>query len=87
MTRSVKMFFRKNFMDAFSIIKDLSTILSWWETWVPVLVALAIIGFWSSYAFALTLPNPWKSLIIWGMILTLVTLIPGYSFLSGRQKD
>ena len=54
--------------DLLGVFKDLLRILSWFETWVPSLVALGVIGFWSIFVFALYLPNPWRSLLIWGLI-------------------
>lgn len=85
-TSSVITYFRRGFVRLFSVIKDLWVILNWWETWVPTLIALGVVCFWSFFAFALALPNPWRSILIWGVILGLVTIAPGYAFFSGRKK-
>jgi hypothetical protein len=66
----------KAFDDFLNVLRDLKTILSWYETWVPSLIVLAIIGFWLFFAFALYLPNPWRTIVIWGMFLGIVALIP-----------
>jgi hypothetical protein len=66
----------KAFDDFLDVFRDLLKILSWWETWVPALVVLGIIAFWVVFAFALSLPNPWRSIVIWGMILGVAALIP-----------
>jgi hypothetical protein len=66
----------KAFDDLLDVFRDLLKILSWYETWVPSLLVLGIIGFWFVFAFALYLPNPWRSIVIWGMILGVAALIP-----------
>ena len=85
MNYSVKMYFKRGVLGVFSVIKDLLVILSWWETWIPPLIALGIVGFWISFAFALTLSNPWRSLIVWGLILVPEILVLGYAFISKRK--
>jgi hypothetical protein len=66
----------KAFDDFLNVLRDLKTILSWYETWVPSLIVLGIIAFWLIFAFALYLPNPWRTIVIWGMFLGIVALIP-----------
>jgi hypothetical protein len=56
--------------------RDFFKILSWFETWVPSLVALGIVGFWFIFAFAICLPNPWRSILLWGIIFGLAILAP-----------
>jgi len=82
---SVKMYFKRGVLGVFSVIKDLLVILSWWETWIPPLITLGIVGFWISFAFAFTLSNPWRSLIVWGLILVPEILVLGYAFISKRK--
>lgn len=67
---------RKALGDLLDVFKDLLKILSWFETWVPSLVALGIVGFWFLFAFALSLPNPWRFILLWGMIFGLAILAP-----------
>jgi hypothetical protein len=43
---------------------------------VPSLVMLGIVGFWFVFAFALCLPNPWRSILLWGIILGLAIVAP-----------
>jgi hypothetical protein len=66
----------KAFDDFLDVLRDLKTILSWYETWIPSLIVLGIIAFWLIFAFALYLPNPWRTIVIWGMFLGIVALIP-----------
>jgi len=65
---------RKALNDLIDVFKSLFRILSWVETWIPSLVASAIVFFWFFFAFALSLPNPWKSMLIWGMFFGLAVL-------------
>jgi hypothetical protein len=65
---------KKALNDLLDVFKSLFRILSWVETWVPSLVALAIVAFWIVFALALSLPNPWKSILIWGMFFGLALL-------------
>lgn len=62
---------KKALNDLLDVFKSLYRILSWVETWIPSLVAVAIVAFWLVFAFALSLPNPWKSILIWGMFFGL----------------
>lgn len=74
----------RDFVDGIKLMKK---ILSWPETWIPTLVALGWVGYMVIYTFAHTLPNPWKSIIIWGMIFGLAIAAPGIMFLSGRIRE
>jgi hypothetical protein len=65
---------KKALSDLSDVIKSFFRILSWFETWVPSLVAVAIVAFWFVFAFALSLPNPWKSILVWAMFFSLAVL-------------
>jgi len=67
-------------------IRFMMKILSWRETWIPTLVMSGVVGFWLVFAFAHSLPNPWRAITIWGLIVGLVILSPGIMFLSGRKQ-
>lgn len=56
------------FVDA---LKDLIVIYTWKETWVAPFAALGIVAVWSTFAFAFFVPNPWRSMIVWGLFLGL----------------
>jgi len=62
-----------NLLDVFN---QFLKILSWFETWVPSLVALGIIGFWLIFSVALSIPNPWRFILMWGSILGLAIFTP-----------
>lgn len=51
-------------------------ILSWREYWVVIGVVLGIVGVWLAIWLALNLPNPWKSIIVYGIIFSLAALAP-----------
>ena len=72
----------RDFIDALRFMKN---ILSWRVTWIPTLAMSGVVGFWLVYAFAHSLPNPWKSIVIWGIIFGLVIVAPGVMFLSERK--
>jgi hypothetical protein len=61
--------------DLLDVFRSLFRILSWVETWIPSLVAIAIVTFWIVFALALSLPNPWKSLLIWGIFFGLALFV------------
>jgi len=73
----------RDFIDGLRFMKN---ILSWRVTWIPTLVMSGVVGFWLVYAFAHSLPNPWRAITIWGLIVVLVILSPGVLFLSGRKQ-
>jgi len=72
----------RDFIDALRFMKN---ILSWRVTWIPTLAMSGVVGFWLVYAFAHSLPNPWRSIVIWGIIFGLVIVAPGVMFLSERK--
>jgi hypothetical protein len=74
----------RDFIDGIRLMKK---ILSWPETWIPALTAVGWVGYMLVYTLAHSLSNPWRSIIIWGMILTLVVVTPGVMFLSGRKQQ
>lgn len=62
-----------------SFLDDLKFFLSiyiWPELWLIVAATLSITAFWLTFAYALGLPNPARSLVIWLMILGLFVLVP-----------
>jgi len=67
---------RKALNNLLGVFNQLLKILSWFETWVPSLIALGIVGFWLIFAFAFCLPNPWRSILTWGIILGLALFTP-----------
>lgn len=67
---------RKTLNNLLDVFNHLLKILSWFETWVPSLIALGVVGFWLIFAFALSLPNPWRSILLWGIILGLAVFVP-----------
>ena len=71
---------KKALLDLVDVVRHLMEILKWKEIWVMPALACCIVGFWLLFAFSLTLPNPWKSVIIWAEILGLAVLAP-----SGRS--
>lgn len=73
----------RDFVDGLRLMKK---ILSWYETWIPTLAVAGWLAYMVVYALAHSLPNPWRSIIIWGMILALSIVAPGVIFLSGRGK-
>ena len=68
-------------------IRFMVKILSWPETWIPALTVGGWVAYMMVYAYAHNLPNPWRAIIIWAMILSLVIITPGVMFLSGRKQD
>lgn len=74
----------RDFVDGLRLMKQ---ILSWYETWIPTLAVAGWVAYMVVYAFAHYLPNPWRSIIIWGMILALSIVAPGVIFLSGRKQN
>ena len=67
---------KKALADFVDVIRHLFEILRWKETWVLPGMTCCIVGFWLLFAWAITLPNPWRTLIIWGEILGLAVLAP-----------
>lgn len=67
---------RKALNNLLGVFNQLLKILSWFETWVPSLIALGIVGFWLIFSVALCLPNPWRSILLWGTILGLAIFTP-----------
>jgi len=39
-------------------------------------VAFVVVGFWCYFSFALSLPNPFRSVLIWGLLLALMVVAP-----------
>ncbi|NIQ06559.1 MAG: hypothetical protein GWO20_12775 [Candidatus Korarchaeota archaeon] len=75
------------FRDFINGIKFMMKILSWPETWIPMLTAAGWVGYMLIYTYAHSLQNPWRSIIIWGMILILVIVTPGAIFFSTHKED
>lgn len=73
------------FRDFIEGLRFMEKILGWFETWIPTLVAVGWVVYMLVYAYAHTLPNPWRSIIIWGMISALAVVTPGVMFLTGRK--
>ncbi|MEA2089974.1 MAG: hypothetical protein U9O89_04365 [Thermoproteota archaeon] len=67
---------KKAVMDFWGVLKDLKTILSWFETWVPTFITMGVVGFWCLFAFAHSLPNPWRTILVWGTLLGMVAIVP-----------
>jgi len=77
---------KKAFRDFVDDLIFLRKILGWYETWIPTLVVLGWVAFMIVYAYAHCLSNPWRSIVIWGIIIGLVIVAPGVNFLSGRKE-
>lgn len=67
---------KKTLTEFFDVLRDLSRVYRWKETWTVISVTLFIVGFWLLFALAISLPNPWRSIIMWGVILGLAILAP-----------
>jgi len=52
-------------------LKFFLRILRWREYWIVIGVVLGVLGVWLVFWVALTLENPWRSIIMWGMLLGL----------------
>jgi len=50
---------------------DLWMILTEKLTWIPALVACGVVAAWSLLAFANSLPNPYRALLLWSFIILL----------------
>lgn len=57
-------------------VKFFLSIYTWIEVWYAVGGAVVITGSWMLVAFALSLPNPLKSILIWGFVLLFAILVP-----------
>ena len=77
---------RKALKDFINDLRFFKQILGWHETWIPTLVVLGWVSFMIVYAYAHYLANPWRSIVIWGIILSLAIIAPGVVFLSGRKE-
>lgn len=53
------------------LIRDLINSYRWRETWIPVGFCLIVTAIWSCICLALKVPNPYRSIIIYGLIFTL----------------
>ena len=73
----------RDFLDGLMFMKK---ILGWRETWIPTLTVAGWVLYMLVISFAHSLPNPWRSIIIWGMIFGLVIVAPGVMFLSERKQ-
>ena len=67
---------KKALSDFVDMVRFLFEISRWKETWILPGLACLIVGFWLAFAFALTLPNPWRAIVIWGEVLGLAVLAP-----------
>jgi len=67
---------KKTLTEFFDVLRDLSRVYRWKETWTVISVTLFIVGFWLLFALAISLPNPWRPIIMWGVILGLAILAP-----------
>ncbi|MGD8545598.1 MAG: hypothetical protein PVH12_05430 [Candidatus Bathyarchaeota archaeon] len=72
----------KDFINDLRLFKQ---ILGWHETWIPTLVVLGWMSFMIVYAYAHYLANPWRSIVIWGIILSLAIIAPGVVFFSRKE--
>lgn len=52
-------------------LKFFLRILRWREYWTVIGVVLGVMGIWLLFYVALTLENPWRSIIMWGLLLGL----------------
>ncbi|MDH5483366.1 MAG: hypothetical protein OEY22_10915 [Candidatus Bathyarchaeota archaeon] len=57
-------------------IKFFLRILRWKEYWTVIAVLLGVLGVWLVFMLALSLANPWRSIIVWGLIFGLAALTP-----------
>lgn len=53
-------------------------ILRWREYWIVMAAAGSVVVFWGIFCLALSLPNPWRSIIMYGIIF-------GSAALSARR--
>ena len=51
-------------------------ILRWREYWIVMAAAVGVVAVWGTFCLALSLPNPWRSIIMYGMIFGLAVLSP-----------
>ena len=62
-----------------NFLRDLKFFLSiytWLEMWILIAYGLGATGVMVAIAFALDLPNPFRSIIIWAIILIFSILVP-----------
>jgi hypothetical protein len=67
---------RKFLVELFQDLKFFLKIYTWLEVWYVIGGASAIVGCWFVIAFALSLPNPFRAALIWGLFLALFVLVP-----------
>lgn len=48
-----------------NVLCDLMTMPTYWEAWVPTLIACSVVMIWLFFAFAHTVPNPYRSILLW----------------------
>lgn len=53
------------------LIRDFANIYRWRETWIPVGFALSVTGTWFWICLALNVPNPYRSIMIYGLLCVL----------------
>jgi len=51
-------------------------ILTWREYWIVIVAVLGVVAVWVIFWLALSLPNPWRSIIMYGTIFGLAVLSP-----------
>lgn len=68
------------------VIEDLIIIYTWKETWVAPFAALGVVTVWFTFAFAFFVPNPWRSMIIWGLSLGLTVGVAAVHYMQKGAK-
>jgi uncharacterized BrkB/YihY/UPF0761 family membrane protein len=62
---------RDKLLEFLDDLKFFLRILTWREYWTVIGVVLGVVGIWLLFYVALTLDNPWRSIIMWGLLLGL----------------
>lgn len=68
-----------NLKGFYEALREFIGIYSWLETWIIISVGFVITGFWVYLCFALSLPDPIRAIMIWGMLGVLWLLVAYYN--------
>lgn len=67
---------RRKLLELLDSISFFLKILGWREYWTVMAVVLGVFAVWVIFWLALSLPNPWRSIIVYGIIFGLAALSP-----------
>jgi len=63
-------------LELLDAIRFFLRILRWREYWIVMAAVVGVVAFWGIFCLALYLSNPWRSIVIYGMIFGLAVLSP-----------